>query len=102
MKLNDYNQFGARQVEAGAVRNVLAYHGVVTPHSGKPFDEALLFGIGGGIGLGYFVYMMPDHASLFVATRITTQESGHPGFAGAICERLGLEAELQTSSSVPA
>ena len=97
--LPGFKSHGARQSEAGALRNVLAYLGVTAPHTGEPFSEELLLGIGGGIGLGYFVYQMPDFASLFVATRITTEESAGPGFVLSMCERLGVKANLQHSSN---
>ncbi|HJW83344.1 MAG TPA: BtrH N-terminal domain-containing protein [Anaerolineae bacterium] len=97
--LRGYRQFGARQSEAGALRNALAYAGVVAPHTGQAFTEEMLFGIGGGLGLGYFVYQMPGYASLFVATRITTEESARPGFILTMCERLGLDVDFQNASS---
>jgi hypothetical protein len=97
--LPGFKSHGARQSEAGALRNVLAYLGVTAPHTGEPFGEDLLFGIGSGIGLGYFVYQMPDFASLFLATRITTEESARPGFVLTMCERLGVKAGLQHSSN---
>ena len=99
LMLSGFKSHGARQSEAGALRNALAYLGVTAPHTGEPFGEELLFGIGGGIGLGYFVYRMPDFASLFVATRITTEESARPGFVLSMCERLGVKANLQHSSN---
>ena len=99
LKLPGFKSHGARQVEAGALRNVLAYVGVTAPHTGEPFSEELLFGLGGGIGLGYFVYQMPSFASLFLATRITTEESARPGFVLSMCERLGVKVDLQHSSN---
>lgn len=51
--LEEYNQFGATERTAGALRNILDYHGVVAPHTGEPFTEALLMGIGGGLGAEY-------------------------------------------------
>jgi hypothetical protein len=94
-----YQQFGGRQAEAGALRNVLAHSGVVAPHTGEPFTDALLFGLGGGIGLGYFVYASGDFTSLFLATRITT---GPTGFVEAMCARLGAKAEMQSATTTPA
>ncbi len=101
LMLAGFKPLGARQSEAGALRNALAHLGVVAPHTGEPFSEAMLFGIGGGIGLGYFVYQMPGFASLFVATRITTEESARPGFMLAMCERVGVKGAIQQSSSAP-
>jgi len=94
-----FDQFGGKQSEASALRNVLAHSGVVSPHTGQPFTEELLFGIGGGIGLGYFVYQSGDFTSLFLATRIT---SGAPDFLQAICQRIGANPTIQHTSSAAA
>jgi hypothetical protein len=54
--LTDYTEFEGRHYETGAVRNVLAYHGVVAPHTGEAPSEALLLGLSGGIAFGYFLF----------------------------------------------
>jgi len=54
--LADYTEFEGRHYETGTVRNVLAYHGVVAPHTGEPPSEALLLGLSGGIAFGYFLF----------------------------------------------
>lgn len=51
--IEGYSQFGATERTAGAIRNILDFEGVVAPHSGEPFTEALLMGIGGGLGAEY-------------------------------------------------
>ncbi len=53
MKVEGYTQFGATERTAGALRNILDHEGVVAPHSGEPFTESLLMGIGGGLGAEY-------------------------------------------------
>jgi hypothetical protein len=53
MQVSDYAHFGGKHGESAALKNLLAHAGVVNPHSGKPFTEALCFGIAGGIGAGY-------------------------------------------------
>jgi len=101
MILPGYKHFGGRQVEAAALKNVLAYLGVTAPHTGQPFTDALLFGLGGGLGLGYFVYASAGYTALFVATRITTEETKQPGFLQATTERLGGKLTVQKSSNAP-
>jgi Butirosin biosynthesis protein H, N-terminal/Domain of unknown function (DUF4872) len=54
--LADYTEFNGRHYETGSIRNVLAYHGVVAPHTGQPPSEALLLGLSGGIVFGYFLF----------------------------------------------
>jgi hypothetical protein len=53
MIIEGYSQFGATERVAGALRNILDHYGVVAPHSGEPFTEALIMGIGGGLGAEY-------------------------------------------------
>jgi hypothetical protein len=54
--LTDYAEFDGRHYETGSVRNVLAYHRVVAPHTGQPPSEALLLGLSGGLAFGYFLF----------------------------------------------
>jgi hypothetical protein len=93
---------GKWRSEAGALWSALAQAGVTVAGTGKPPSEALLFGIGGGIGLGYFVYESGDYTSLFIATRITTNETPQAGFLHTICERAGVNTEIQTATSAVA
>lgn len=79
-----------RQSEAGAVKAALDRLGVVAPHTKKPVNDALLFGIGGGIGVGYYVMQYGPMLTLYVNTRIMTQESAKAGFPQAIADALGL------------
>ncbi|MFW9983746.1 MAG: BtrH N-terminal domain-containing protein [Candidatus Odinarchaeota archaeon] len=53
MKVEGFSQFGTTERTAGAIRNILDYEGVVAPHTREPFTEALLMGIGGGLGAEY-------------------------------------------------
>jgi hypothetical protein len=53
MIIEGYSQFGATERVAGALRNILDHYGVLAPHTGEPFTEALLMGIGGGLGAEY-------------------------------------------------
>ena len=59
-----------------ALRSLLAHHGVVAPHSGRPFSEAMLLGIAGGIGAGVFTfhYANEGFSSFFLAGRHLWQD----------------------------
>ncbi len=54
--LKDYDQFLGRHWETGSVSNYYAYRGVTAPHTGRPYSEALLMGVSGGIVMGYFSF----------------------------------------------
>lgn len=52
----DYRQFDGRQWETGSVANFLAHPGTKAPHTNKPYSEALLLGVSGGIVMGYLSF----------------------------------------------
>lgn len=54
--LPNYTQFDGCYWDTGAIHNALDYQGVVAPHTGEPYTEALLLGISGGITFGYFTF----------------------------------------------
>jgi hypothetical protein len=97
--ISDFRQFGARHAETGALRNVLDYLGVTAPHSGRPYSEQLLFGIGGGLGFGYFLFERSGAHVIHLETRIHTRETEQAEFVSRICGRLGVPVRLVNSSS---
>src|SRR5687768_8669532 len=54
-------QFAGRHYETGSVQNILALQGVKAPHTGKPYSEAFLLGVSGGITFGYFTFEYKGH-----------------------------------------
>jgi hypothetical protein len=67
MAVEGYRQFGGVHSQTAALRNVLDFMGATAPHDDKPFSEALLFGIMGGIGAAYFTFEWREGPSnLFV------------------------------------
>lgn len=71
-----FNHFAGSVPVATALRTLLAHAGVRAPHTGQPFSEAMLFGIGGGIGAGVFAfhYTKEDFSSFFIAGRHLWQD----------------------------
>lgn len=60
-KLNDYTHFDGRHYVTGFLTNALAAQGIQAPHTGKPYTEALLMGVNGGISAGYFTFHYEGH-----------------------------------------
>jgi len=54
--LPKHKHFDGRHWETGTVQNYFAYMGVKAPHTGKPYTEAMLMGISGGVLMGYFSF----------------------------------------------
>ena len=59
--LPKYKHFDGRHWETGTVQNWFAYMGVKAPHTGKPYTEAILMGISGGVLMGYFSFAYEGH-----------------------------------------
>ena len=47
---------GGVHPDTSAIANVLAHHGVIAGHTGAPLTEAMVLGIGGGLGAGYILW----------------------------------------------
>ncbi len=88
--LKDYTQFGGTNPYTAAMCNVAAQMGVIAPHTNKPFSEAMMLGIGGGVGAGY---MMIDYKVISAMVMIGTRHLWHSDnveFMRRICTRIGL------------
>lgn len=95
--LHDYNQFEGAHWEMGAVRNVLAHQGVVAPHTGEPFTEAMLLGISGGVSVLYFVFDYEGYEpNVFIGTHLASP-TDKP--MEAVLERLGVKGHARETTS---
>ena len=87
---------GGLDGDTAAFANVLANLGVVAPHTGEPLTEAMVLGVGGGLGAGYILW---EFDSLPFRARVLTlgfrRQWQYPDrWARGTAERLGLHAEL--------
>jgi Domain of unknown function (DUF4872)/Butirosin biosynthesis protein H, N-terminal len=88
---------------ATALRVLLAAAGINDPHTGKPFSEAMLFGIAGGVGIGVatFRYEKSDVSSFFVAGRHLWFDD--QAYLHAALDRVGIApVERESSGAKPA
>jgi len=82
-----------RHYETGSIRNALAAQGVKAPHTGKPYTEALLLGVSGGIALGYFTF---EYKGYLPHMALLTRNTFSP--FGTILERLGIVQDIQQTT----
>jgi Domain of unknown function (DUF4872)/Butirosin biosynthesis protein H, N-terminal len=87
---------------AAALRTLAANAGVSDPATGRPFTEAMVFGIAGGIGAGVFAfhYEKEDFSSFFIAGRHSWQDEKRYLESGA--ERLGLGSTVREAGGAKA
>ncbi|HSL31208.1 MAG TPA: BtrH N-terminal domain-containing protein [Anaerolineales bacterium] len=86
-------QFNGRHWETGSIHNALALQAVKAPHTGKPFSEALLLGVSGGIAFGYFTF---EYKGFLPHVAILTRNTFNP--FPTILERLGIAQDVQQTT----
>ncbi len=80
-----------RHLDTHALALVLDAAGVTAPHTDAPFSEAMLLGLGGGLGAAYFVFEYKGHLPhLYIETRRHPQYPYDANFLSTIADRLGL------------
>lgn len=85
--------FNGRHWETGSIHNALALQGIRAPHTGKPYSEALLLGISGGITFGYFTF---EYKGYLPHVALLTRNTFNP--FETILERLGIAQDIQHTS----
>ena len=90
-------KLGGKHYLTAALTNALAAEGMTDPHTGKPFTEAMLLGIGGGLGAGYILWEFKAHDS---ATIVLGNRWNYPvDFITHTCERIGFTVQVQETTS---
>jgi len=95
MILTGYTQFGGQHPETAALRNILAFKGLRAPHTGEPFSEAMLFGIGGGLGIGYILWQFQEHNAIVIVLGFRQNWQYTVKYLQALSDRLGARAVFQ-------
>lgn len=86
-------QFTGRHQETGSIHNALALQGVKAPHTGKPYSEALLLGISGGIAFGYFTF---EYKGYLPHVAMLTRNTFSP--FSTMLERLGVVQDVRQTN----
>ena len=87
------DRFHGRHWETGSIRNALAMQGFVAPHTGKPFSEALLLGVSGGITFAYFTF---EYKGYLPHLALLTRNTFDP--FPTILERLGIAQDVRQTN----
>ena len=86
-------QLNGRHWETGSIHNALALQGINVPHTGKPYSEALLLGVSGGIAFGYFTF---EYKGYLPHVALLTRNTFNP--FPTILERLGIAQDVQQTN----
>ena len=85
-----------KEPESAAVLNALNQLGSC---STDRCTEEMLFGLGGGLGLTYFLFDLHGYHPIVVGTRYHASEAETPVFVMQMCDAWGATTELKHSSS---
>jgi hypothetical protein len=85
----------ATDPDAGALARALAAAGVVDPVTGEPFTESLVFGVGGGIGFQYMVFVYEGWTSVALEGRRNTLYFEKKNLIENACAQLGVAVRVQ-------
>lgn len=81
--------------DTAALTRILAAMGRVNPFTGEPFTEALVFGVGGGIGFHYMVFEYQGWTSFAVEARRNILYFEKLGFIENACLQVGMTARVR-------
>lgn len=86
---------GGIHPNTASIRNVLAAQGL-------DLSEAMLLGIGGGLGAGYILWEFKAHQSVIIVQGFRNRWNYQAKGMVTLCERLGVKLTLQESSGTKA
>lgn len=86
--LTNYRPGGGIHPETATLANALAYQGATAPHTGKPWSEEMLFGIGGGIGIGYILWEFKNQAHPILTMGFQHRWNYPREFVGTLLDRI--------------
>src|SRR5690242_4625638 len=92
--LENYRHFDGYHWETGCLYNFFDYRGVKAPHSGKPYSEALMLGVSGGIVMGYFSF---SYQGFDPQARVLTRNTFDP--RSTLLARLGVVQNIYQTTN---
>ena len=91
--------YGGKHPNTAALKNVLAAQDVNAPHTTQPFSEAMLLGIGGGLGAGYILWEFKAHESAIIVLGFRNRWNYPTEHLSNLCERIGAKVTIQETSA---
>ena len=98
--LPGYDHFGGIHPETATIANYLRFLGVENPATGAPFSEAMLFGIGGGLGACYILWEFKEHNRPAIVFGFQNQFNYPVRYVTTLCERIGVAAAFHETGGV--
>ena len=88
---SEYQLLGGLHPDAHAIAGVLANRGLLHPGTGQPLSEAMVLGVGGGLGAGYILWEFKQHASATMVLGLHNNWNYPVTYFSNICRRVGAQ-----------
>jgi hypothetical protein len=85
---------GGVHPETASIKNILAFHDVLAPHTGKPISEPMLLGIGGGLGSCYILWEFEKHGYPSIVLAFRNKSNYAVKYLQNLCSRLGAMTQI--------
>ena len=95
----EYQLLGGVHPDTHAIAGVLANRGLVHPDTGRPLSEAMVLGVGGGLGAGYILWEFKAHDQRSVVFGFRNSWQYPDRWARKACRRLGVPAAVHETGS---
>jgi hypothetical protein len=96
---DEYELRGGVHPETATIAGVLANRGLLAPHTGEPLSEAMVLGVGGGLGAGYILWEFQEHARRVVVLGFRNAWQYPARWAEKICRRLRVPAAVHETGA---
>jgi hypothetical protein len=95
-----YRLLGGVHPDTHAIAGVLANRGLLAPHTGQPLTEAMVLGVGGGLGAGYILWEFKSHDYRTLVFGFRNSWQYPDRWASKTCARLGVPADVHETGSL--
>lgn len=92
--------YGGTHSVTAILRNALTRQGLRDPRTGQPLSEAMILGIGGGLGAGYILWEFDKYDSALIVLGFRNRWNYDAEFLKNACERLHVQVDMRETTSV--
>jgi hypothetical protein len=95
----EYRLTGGVHPDTHVIAGVLANRGLLDPDTGRPLSEAMVLGVGGGLGAGYILWEFKAHDLRTLVFGFRNSWQYPDRWATKTCRRLGVPAAVHETGS---
>ncbi|MDE2950471.1 MAG: DUF4872 domain-containing protein [Chloroflexota bacterium] len=91
--------YGGKHSVTAVLRNALTRQCLRDPRTGQALSEAMILGIGGGLGAGYILWEFEKYDSALIVLGFRNRWNYTPDFLKNACQRLNVAVDMRETAS---